>query len=301
VIALVDVEVRRLWSRRLAHVIAGVLLLGIVLAPPLVDRAFHERARIERDADLERCIRAEPPKVRDGVTMPTIPDRVAAPAERESRCERAIPVRDGAFHLDEIGEVLRPVGTLLVIAAFIVGASAVGADWQAGFIPTLLTWEGRRIRLFTAKLLAVAGTIAIAVVLWQALLTLVLTPFAAGDAPAGWLRETAGLALRIGAVAAGASALGFALALAGRGTAAALGGGLGYVLVLEGVLSTNFEPVRPWLVLDNAIVFVKGQYEGGPSGDVPGRTVAVAATILCGYLAAVLVASAVHFGRRDVT
>lgn len=303
---LVEVEVRRLWARRPVRALAAVLLIAIVVAPPLVDWAFRERARIERDADLERCVRAEPPKVRDGVTMPTISDDVTSATERSRSCERAIPPREGTFHLREVGEILRPAGALLIITGFMVGASAVGADWQAGFIPTLLTWEGRRLRVFLAKLVAAAGTVLLVVALWQLLLTVVLAPFAAArdatDATGtAWLRETSGLGLRIAAVAAGAAGLGFAIALIGRGTAAALAGGFTYVLVLETLLGSTFTPLRPWLVLDNAIVFTSGQFEGGPDGDVPGRTVLAAAAILGTYLVAVLAASAAIFRRRDVT
>jgi ABC-2 type transport system permease protein len=302
---LVGVEVRRLAARRLTRVLAVVLFAGIVAAPPLVDWAFRERARIERDADVERCVQARPPKVRDGVTMPTIADEVTSPRERTRLCADAIPARDGTFHLHEVDEILRPMGALLIIAGFLIGASAVGADWQAGFMATLLTWEGRRGRVFAAKLAAAAGTVLVAAALWQVLLTLALAPFAAArdatDATgAAWLRATAGLGLRVGAVAAAAAALGGAIAFIGRGTAAALGGVAAYVLVLESVLSSSFGPLRPWLVLDNAIVFVKGQFEGGPGGDVPGRTVVAAATILAVDLAVVLAVSAVTFRRRDV-
>ena len=304
-IALVDVEFRRLWARRSLRTLAVVLLVGIVVAPPLVDWAFSERARIERDADLERCVQAKEPKVRDGVTMPTIPDTVASSADRERLCNEAIPRRSGTFHLREVGEIFRPVGAMLIIAGFMIGASAVGADFQVGFIPTLLTWEGRRGRVFVAKLVAVAVTVFVAVVLWQLLLASVLAAFArvrdATDATGpAWLLTTIGLGLRIAAVAAAAAASGSAIAAIGRGTAAALAGGLSYVLVLETVLGSNFRPLRPWLVLNNAIVFVKGQFEGGPGGDVPGRTVTGAAAILGVYLASVLAAGALVFRRRDV-
>ena len=57
-------------------------------------------------------------------------------------------------------------------------------------------------------------------------------------------------------------------------------------------------PARPGCA---AIVFVKGQFEGGPGGDVPGRTVVASAVILAAYLAAVLTVAAVVFRRRDVT
>jgi len=107
--------------------------------------------------------------------------------------------------------------------------------------------------------------------------------------------------LRTAAVAAGAAGLGYAVALVGRGTAAALGGGLGYVLVVESVLSSNVKSLRPWLMLSNAIVLVKGQFEGGAGGDVPGRTVPAAAVILAAYLAAALAIAGGVFHRRDVT
>jgi hypothetical protein len=305
VIAVVDVELRRLWDRRLTRTLAAVLFVGIAVAPPLVDWAFGERARIERDADVERCVQAQPPKVRDGVSTPTIADTVAGPSARQRLCEQAIAPRDGTFDLREVGEVLRPIGALLIIAAFMVGASAAGADWQAGFMPTLLTWEGRRGRVFTAKLIAVAGTAFAAVALWQALLTSLLGIVAgARDATDGtgadWLRATTGLGLRIAVMAGAAAALAFALATLGRSTAAALGGGLAYVIVLETVLGSNFRPLRPWLVLNNAIVFVKGQFEGGPGGDVPGRTVTAAACILGVYLAVALLVSAQALRRRDI-
>lgn len=289
----------------MVRTLASALLLGIVAAPPLVDWGFRERARIERDADLERCIRAQEPKVRDGVTMPTIPDAIASPPVRERLCGRAIPPRDGTFHLREVDAVLHPLGTLLIITGFMVGASAIGADWHAGFFPTLLTWEGRRHRVYAAKLLAVVGTVFVAVAAWQFVLTLALAAVAtardATDATgSAWLLTTSGLGLRLATTAAAAAAFGAALAFLGRGTAAALGGGLSYVLVLETVLGSTFGSLRPWLALDNATVFVTGRFEGGPGGDVPGRTVSAAAAILAVYLAVVLAAGALTFRRRDV-
>ncbi|MGH9086111.1 MAG: hypothetical protein ACRDYW_11715, partial [Acidimicrobiales bacterium] len=182
----------------------------------------------------------------------------------------------------------------------------VGADWQAGFIPTLLTWEGRRRRVFTAKLLASALTILAVLFMWQAILTATLAGLAVPrDAAEStgwqWVRETSGLGLRIAVLAAGSAAIGGAIATLGRSTAAALGGGLAYVLVLETVLSSNFKPLRPWLLLGNGIVFVNGQFEGGPSGDIPGRTVEAAAVILGVYATAAVLIAVRSFTRSDVT
>ena len=299
--ALLGMQLRRLLARRLLRIFAVVLVLGVLTAPVLVDWAFRERTRIERDADIETCVAGEEPRVRDGEVVPTIPESVP-PTDRPARCEAAIPERSGAFRLVELEDVLRSVGSLLVIGAFVIGASMVGADWQAGFVATLLTWEARRTRVFLAGVLAVAGLALVGVALWQALLGAVVTPFAAArDLTAGadgtWWLDTSALGLRIAAIAAGAAATGYAIAQLGRSTAAALGGGLAYVLVLESALGSNFRPLRPWLVLDNALVFVRGV----PDADVPGRTTGSAAIVLALYLAALLVVAATVFARRDVT
>jgi hypothetical protein len=286
---LVTVELRRLVARRLTRVLGGVSLVLLVATPLLADWAFDEQARIERDADLERCEQGREPKVRDGVTMPTIAESVGAPAERARRCRAAIPPRSGRFEREDIGEVLRPFGVLLILAGFALGASAAGADWQSGFLATLLTWESRRARVLLGKVAAVVGLVFAAVLLWQVALSLALS----AGVPAA-------MALRIAAVAAGAAAVAHAIAFLGRGTAAALGAGIGWVGVLESVLGSYFKPLRPWLSLNNAIVFVKGQFEGGPAGDVPGRTVTGAGVILLAYLGVVIAAAAVMFRRRDV-
>ena len=298
-IAAVDVEIRRLLCRTLTRAIGAVLVGGLIATPLLVDWAFRERARIERDADIERCVQAQPPKVRDGVTMATIPVDVSPPAERERQCRAALPERSGEFRLAEIGEVLRPLGALLILTAFMLGASAIGADWHAGFVATLLTWESRRARVAMAKIVALGLVVMLGATAWQGALTALLS--LVGEESRDWLGPALGLIVRVGAVAAGSSVLGFALALAGRGTAAALAAGAAYVLVLESVLSSYFKPLRPWLALNNAIVFVKGQFEGGPGGDVPGRTVAAAALILACYLGVVVAGALAVFQRRDVT
>lgn len=303
--ALLEVALRRLLARRVVQVLGLVLVATLAAAPPLVDWAFGQRARIEREADLERCVAAEPPKGRAGLTVATIPPGVTGPAERARQCDAAIPPRDATFRLVEVGDVLRPAGALLILAAFALGATAAGADWQGGFVPTVLAWEGRRRRVAVVQAAAVAGAAAAAVLVWTAALTAVLAGMAAvQDATAGaggpWLRATAGLGLRIAAAAAAAATAGHAVAMLGRGTAAALGAGLGWVLVLESVVNTNLKSLRPWLVLSNAVVFVKGQFEGGPGGDVPGRTVTAAGALLAAYVVALAITSAEVFARRDV-
>ena len=301
---LVRVELHRLWSRRLVRWSLVVLFAGIATAPVLVPWAFREQARINHDADIERCVQDQPPKTRDGVTMPTIPADIAAPAERDRLCRETVPTLDPDFHLRQLDQIFRTTAPLLVIAGFLVGASSIGADWQAGLLPTILTWESRRRRVFAARLVALVGATLAAIVAWQAVLALSVLPGSLAvdttDGTGGdWLGTITGLGLRIALVGAGAAALGYALAVLGRGTAAALGMGFAYLFVFENVVGSQFKPLRPWLVLWNAIVFAKGTFEAG--GDVPGRTVTAAALLLAVWATAIVAVAALVFQRRDVT
>jgi MFS family permease len=295
---LIASEVRRLSSRRLVRVLLVALVAVVVVTPFVVDPAFRERARIERDADLERCVAGREPKVRDGRTVATIADSVQPQSTRERECARAIPPRADGFDLADTRDVLRPLGAFLIVAAFVVGASFAGADAQSGALATLLAWEGRRGRLVAARTIAVAGGTVVITGVWCALLIggLGLTSSGGG----GWFADSVWLAARIAVVAGCAAAAGCAFALLGRATAAALGVGLAYVAVFETLVSANFRPARAWLVLGNAIVFVNGRFEGGASGDVPGRSVTESAVILAVYVGLLLLATAVVFQRRDV-
>lgn len=297
------VELRRLWTRRLVRWSLLAVFAGILAAPVVVPWAFSEQARINHDADIERCVQDQPPKVRDGVTMPTIPSDVAAPAERDRLCRQVTPALDAHFHLRQLDDTLRTTAALLIVGGFLVGASSIGADWQAGVIPTVVTWEGRRLRVFTARLAALVVAVFAAVVAWQALLAASVVPYAlvqdtADGTGFDWQRSISGLGLRVAAIAAAAAAFGYALALVGRGTAAALGVGFAYLFVFENVVGSQFEPLRPWLMVWNALVVVKGTFEAG--GDVPGRTVTAAAAVLAVWAAAIIVGAAAVFSRRDI-
>lgn len=302
-IQLLAVELRRLWSRRLVRWSLVLAFLSILAAPLVTPWAFGEQARIEHDADIERCVQAQEPKVREGLIMPTVDPEVVAPARRERLCRRLTPTLDPLFHLRELDQVLRATAPLAIITGFLIGASSIGADWQTGVLSLILTWESRRARIVAARVSALAGSLFLAVVAWQALLGLSVAPFAllqdtADGLTGAWWGAITGLGVRVAVVAAGAALIGFALALAGRATAVALGAGFGYLLVAENLVGSLFKPARPWLMLWNGIVFVKGRFAAG--GDVPGRSVLEAALLLVVYAAAITGAATVAFRRRDV-
>ena len=143
----------------------GVRCAGGDPAAGLGDRPTG--ARIDHDAEIERCVAAEEPKARDdGFVPPTIPATVASPSERQRRCQQVIPPVDPDFMPSDVEDVSTNTSALLILLGFIVGASFIGADWQAGVIPTTLSWESRRTRL-VAKLAAVVGSVFVVAVVWR--------------------------------------------------------------------------------------------------------------------------------------
>jgi hypothetical protein len=115
---LVRVELRRLGSRRIAKIVVGVLGLAVVTAIPLLDWAIAQQARIDHDAEIERCVAAEEPEARDdGFVPPTIPETVASPSERERRCQQAIPPVDPDFRPSDVEDVTTNTSALVILWA----------------------------------------------------------------------------------------------------------------------------------------------------------------------------------------
>jgi ABC-2 type transport system permease protein len=141
------------------------------------------------------------------------------------------------------------------VLALMLGVLAFGSEYGWGTLKTLLTQRPGRLHVFGAKLLALAAT----------LVGFVLAVYALG-ALAGLaiaLREGADVAwpsvsLLIRGLAAGWlilavwAAFGVLLAVLARGTALAIGIGILYALVIEGLLSALASQVG---VLDNLVEF----------------------------------------------
>jgi hypothetical protein len=257
VIALLGVEVRRLLARRLVRLFGLLTLLGILIAGLVVF--------------------------------------IKAPA---------------GFSVHDFRNVFAGTTAPIVLTAWVVGASFVGAEWHAGTMAMTLTWEPRRTRLLLAKLVAVVAFAFLATVVVQALLGLALTPGALRSPPErvffgcrGCVDEGASLAAAAAIVLRGATlsavlaALGFALASIGRNTAASVGVGFGYLLVVEGLLAGLVSWLRPILIAPNAIVFVGGE----PLGEVGLRSATAAGLLLAAYGAAATLAALGAFKARDVT
>lgn len=190
----------------------------------------------------------------------------------------------------------------LLMGALIGGASVVGAEWRAGTVTTVLTWEPRRLRLFGARVGACvlcAGLIAVVlqVLFLAAFLPAVLANGSTAGADAEWVRSLAGAVGRIAVLTALAAGLGASLAFLGRNTTAALAVGWGWVVVGESLVRSLRPGSARFLVGENGAVFLTGADLEGASFT---RAPVVAAATLLGYAGLVAVLAAVRFRRADI-
>ncbi|MBA2460772.1 MAG: ABC transporter permease subunit [Actinobacteria bacterium] len=204
------------------------------------------------------------------------------------------------------------------VFALMLGVLTVGSDYAWDTLKTLFTQRPGRLHVLAAKLLAL-GTVLVAFVLALFLAgalasyTVAHLKGAAVDWPSAWLL--------VRAVAAGWfilavwAALGVLLAVLSRGTALAIGIGILYSLVVEGLVSalvgsvSAIEPLAETFIRTNAYSIAKALgtspesiADAGPasfSGPYVGS--AQALLILAAYLAASVLVTALVLRRRDVS
>ncbi len=207
------------------------------------------------------------------------------------------------FHFTDMKEALVGVSPLLAIVGLILGASFVGAEWQAGTFTTLLTWEPRRVRVLAAKAVAALVGVMLTVVVLQILLLLIMLPVAAikgstDGIDAQWLREAAETMGRVAFAGGLCAIIAFAIATIGRTTAAALGVAFAYFAIVESLLR-GFKPHwQPWFVGDNLItLIVADPVQASPTG----HTAAEAGVVVALYAGLLFAAALAFFRQRDIS
>lgn len=285
------VEVRRCLSRRLVWVLVAIAFVGIVVTGVVV---FANAARTTPGPALTSVCEM----------------RVVTPGQAPvEQCGIMVPVVVEPFALtdlwpldDEGDPALAASVFFLAIGGMLAGASMIGAEWRAGNMTTVLTWEPRRVRLALAKFAAVvvlAWSIAMAL---QVLLVLAVVPAAVVHGStegvnAEWLRVLAGAVLRSGGVTAMAAVFGAAIAMVGRNTAAAFGAAFAYMVIGENLVRGWKPWLRPWLLAENSVVVLTAEPLIDP---VVGRGVSAAVLTLVVYGVALVTVAAASFRVRDV-
>jgi ABC-type transport system involved in multi-copper enzyme maturation permease subunit len=300
-IALLAVEWRRVLARRLVRVSAALAVLAVLAAGVIAllvsrdtDAASLAQAQAARQVEVQRCIAGQ---------LEGVPADVPAD-HRAEFCEQGFipPVQDRRFHYEHLPEILVGTSGFAIILGWLLGASLVGAEWHAGTMATLLTWEPRRVRVLVAKLVA-AGTLVFALtVVLQLLLGVALLPAGlfrgtTNGIDSDWLRSLSGVGLRVAAVSVVGATMGLSIATIGRNTAAALGIAFGYLAIVENAIRGLRPNWSPWLLGDNIIVVITNQTQNTP---LVGRSTLGAAALVACYALALLAAALFTFRRRDI-
>ena len=298
--ALLAVELRRFMARRLVRVIVLLAMAGILTGGTV---AFFQSSKTDVPPDMQvqvgpggmtQCFSENfgmSGRPREGQTPEEFCDEFASQIGGDPR-----------FHLTSVREAWLGVGAQLIVIAWLLGASFVGAEWHLGSITTLLTWEPRRGRVFVAKLVACVVLVYLGAVLLEALLGAALLPAAifrgtTAGADAAWLRDSAGVVGRVGVACAVGAGLGYGLAMIGRNTAASLGVGFGYLVIVENLVRGFRPQLRRWLLGDNIAAFLGGAQDNV----IPGRSALEAGIVVAAYAAVALLLGWSFFRRRDVT
>jgi hypothetical protein len=303
---LLRAELLRATSRRLVRFGVAAALVAIVVAGAITAVNSHrptsaELATANDDfrATMQQCLSGHYIRQEDLPPNTTF----AEWCPENVRPELFVSVH--RFELLGLPGIITGTSPLLILGGLLIGASLVGAEWHAGTMTTLLTWEPRRIRVLIAKALVAAIVVVVLAIVLQVVLSLVLWLVAATrgsmvETGGDWLRRVAGTILRVGGASSIASLIGLSIAMLGRNTAAALGLGFAYLGVLEGLIRGLRPAWQPWLLGDNVAVFVSGQAtQLGLTGDVT-RTVEAAAGVAFGYAAVLLALAGTGFRVRDV-
>ena len=300
-IALLGVEWRRVLARRLVRVSAALAVLAVLAAGAIAflvsrdtDAASLAQAQAARQVEVQRCIAGQ---------LEGVPADVPAD-HRAEFCEQGFipPVQDRRFHYEHLPEILVGTSGFAIILGWLLGASLAGAEWHAGTMATLLTWEPRRVRVLVAKLVA-AGTLVFALtVVLQLLLGVALLPAGllrgtTDGIDSDWLQSLSGVGLRVAAVSVVGATMGLSIATLGRNTAAALGIAFGYLAIVENAIRGLRPNWSPWLLGDNIIVVITNQTQNTP---LAGRSASEAATLVACYTLALLAAALFAFRRRDI-
>ncbi|MCW2811132.1 MAG: transporter permease [Friedmanniella sp.] len=317
---LVRAELNRLRSRRLTLVMAVVALLGVALfqlavndalQPPSPADVASAQAAYERDLEAYNSDPGAKQAEQDCLNT----GAGAQECQFKPQPDNYLPPQGT---LVEMGRTSVDLATFVAgLAAFLMGASFVGAEFGSGSLSNWLTVVPRRGQVLVSKLVALAlgsgllGTACLAVAV--AVPALLASGY---DLPQTGLRALAGSGGRGVAMVVGLALAGFAIALATRHTAAAIGVLVAYGLVNIGLnilyfLVPGLQKLKSFAPENTLLAFVNGAHTydslfPGPTSDSEGQVVSHTISLADGglywlvVLAALLTGAWLLFRRRDL-
>ena len=199
---------------------------------------------------------------------------------------------------------LRSASMILAIVALVVFASNVGGEYKNGTLRFLLAGEPRRLHLLAGKVAALATLVLGAVLvtmfialgtayLFAAMFDLKTGPWVSGDG----LKLALEAFVNFGLTSIAWGVIGAALAIVLRTSAAAIGVGVGYLLVGEAIISRAIVAS----VIDVESAWFPGEVlRVVASGGTPASSYVRAALLALLYVGAIAAGGATLFQRRDV-
>jgi ABC-type transport system involved in multi-copper enzyme maturation permease subunit len=297
---LLRAELRRFLARDVVRMFVVAVLIGIAIGAVIT--AVNSRIRAPDEAtyrsELQHCLAGGYiPENR----LPRRYDTLAQYCADNVRPEY-FGGGDQRFDLAGLPDILQGAGILVVIGGLLLGASFVGAEWHAGTMTTLLTWEPRRIRVLAAKSIVAAVCVFVLMVALLTVFALALTLVASTRGITDhlgehFLRSVAGTTLRVAACSSAGALVGMGIAMLTRSTAASVAIGFGYLAVIEGLVRALRPGWQHYLLADNIAVVITGADSGIMREPVTFTHAVVTVAI---WVAALTVAAAAAFRARDV-
>lgn len=245
-IRLLRSEFLRARSRRLVPmmmlgcfilIVVGLTIAGFNSTKPSADDAARAEARYENT--LQRCMAGK--YFASGEPLPL------GYSSLEEFCTKNTSLYSSAtIWIGDLQHVVEGAATFTILIGVILAASLGGADWSAGSMATLLTWEPRRLLVFVVRAIVVAVLVFVLTFALQLVLTGIFTLVTSlrgttAGHPPGLVADTAKAMIRVSTMAAALAIVAFSLAMLGRSTVAALGILFGYLILFEGVIA-GFSP-----------------------------------------------------------
>ncbi|HET6533244.1 MAG TPA: ABC transporter permease subunit [Actinoplanes sp.] len=256
--SLYRAETRRLAKRRFtrwllvgALLVLGAVVVGTAFTNQKVGAAQIAAAEADAERNYQENLRYAEQERQRCETDPSAYggdcSQLYTPQREEYRAEDYMA---STFDFrQKFGDMITTLAAIVGLAAFVIGASYIGAEWTSGGMMNLLLWRPQRLKVLGTKLIALlVGLGAVSVVLsavWTGIFVLIanLRGTMAGMTAGAWqsvvLTEVRAVALILVA-----GAIGFGLAALGRHTALALGAAVGAIVVFQFGLVTVLSLAR---------------------------------------------------------
>ncbi len=255
--SLYRAETRRLVKRRFTKLfVAGALLVlaaiavGMFFTNQKVGADQIAEARASAQADYERAVQQSTQDRKNCEAAKGTPNANQFPAN----CGELYTPQESDFDpqwympatfdfREKFPAMVTTLAALLAVAAYVIGASFVGAEWNSGGMMNLLLWRPQRLKVLGTKLavflVSLTALTVVASAVWTAVFWLIAKSRGSLDSMTSGAWQSIGLMeLRALALVLVVGAAGFGLASLGRHTAMALGAAIGIIVIFQFGLGT---------------------------------------------------------------